>query len=516
MMTTAITQVENRLRPNSEPQRQFFAAGEYEVLYGGAAGSGKSWALVVDPLRYVGHPDYTAVIFRRTFPELEGSIIPLAHKYYPQAGGTWSEQKKLWTFPSGATIKLGFMQHEKDWTNYMGHEYAGQYYDELTNFRFVQYESLAVWNRSRAAGIKPYRRATTNPGGVSHKQVKQRFVDVCRPLPDGPQKYSRLAGMWWQPMKAGPTFMYTDPTTKRKLSRRFIPARVFDNEDLLENNPDYVAHLMELPEHRRRMYVEGDWDVYEGQFFDLRQDVHVIKPVHTFGEGWSYLGGLDYGSTTVLLVGYRDHEGNIVVFHENVTTKQTPSERANTMAESMIERGLRKIRIAYDTNMDLNLRDYIGYDKTPVAIFREVLEQRMGNDLPSMAVVSKATTDRRGYRVIKNEAIKEFMRYEYNQSGLLVVRPKLYITSDCKYLLDTMPDLIHDPDAAEGLDFDQKIGEDHGVDALGFVILGLMQPTRAQKPKRKVYSSADDYMDKEVFAKIHDKVTSPAVNPNTL
>jgi len=517
LMTTARTQAESRLilRPNSAPQRRFFAASESDVLYGGAAGSGKSWALVVDPMRYIGVADYTHVIFRRTFPELEGSIIPLAHKYYPLAGGVWSEQKKTYTFPSGAFIRLAFMQHENDWTNYQGHEYAGQSFDEATNFRPIQIESLMIWNRSRCS-VKPYRRFATNPGGVAHKYIKSYFVDVCMPQPDGPQRFSKLANLWWQPMKPGPAFVHTDATTGRKLTRLFIPARVFDNEDLLRNNPDYIASLLQLPEHRRRQYVEGDWEVFEGQFFDLKPEVHVIPPIRKIHEDWMVLGGLDYGSTTVLLVGYRDHEGNIVIFHEHLTTSTTPSERANSMAESLLERGLKNLRIAYDTNMDLNLRDYIGYDKSPVGIFREVFEQRMGKAAPTMAVVSKATTDRRGYRIVKNEAIKEFMRYQYGSDGRLTIRPRLYITSNCKYLLDTMPDLVHDPDSPEGLDFNQKIGEDHAVDALGFVVLGLMRPASAQPKKVKSYSSFDDYMEEEVFAKIRERAMSPKVNPNTL
>ena len=506
-----------KIAPNSAPQAQFFAASEDEVLYGGAAGSGKSFALVVDPLRYISVSDYTAIIFRRTYPELEGSIVPLTQKYYPHAGGRWNEQKKTWTFPSGATIKLGFMQHEDDWTNYQGHEYAGQYFDELTNFRWVQYESLKVWNRSRAAGIRGYRRATSNPGGVGHKQTKAYFVDTCRPVPDGPQRFSKLANMWWQPMKAGPTFRSLDPHTQRYMTRRFIPARVFDNEDLLANNPNYVSALMQLPVHRRKMYVEGDWEVFEGQFFDLRPDLHVIPSVNPekFGDTWPVLGGLDYGATTVLLVGYRDHEGNVVIFHENVTRGLPPSERANSIADSLIERRIKRLAITYDTNMDISLKDYIGYEKTPSAIFREVFTQKMKGSEPTMYVVSKATTDRRGYRIVTNEAIKEFMHYAYDSNGLLVKRPKLYITRDCKYLLETMPELIHDPDSYEGMDFRDDIGEDHGVDALKYLLMGLNK-ARTIASNDVAIKNLDDYMYQKVFPEIHKQVVRKKTNFRTI
>jgi hypothetical protein len=274
---------------------------------------------------------------------------------------------------------------------------------------------------------------------------------------------------------------------------------------------------MQLPLHRRRMYVEGDWEVFEGQFFDLKEDLHVINTVDTrkFGDSWRVLGGLDYGATTVLLVGYRDHENNVVIFHENVTRGLPPSERANSIADSLIERGLGRIPITYDTNMDISLKDYIGYEKTPSAIFREVFSQKMKGSEPQMYVVSKATTDRRGYRVITNEAIREFMHYAYDASGVLVKRPKLYITRDCKYLLETMPELVHDPDSNEGLDFRDDIGEDHGVDALKYLLMGLGRVSKMLKNDPAI-KNMDDYMYKKVFPEIHGLKLRPKVNPRTM
>ena len=274
-MITETDKLEIIVKPNSKPQTEFFKSTEYEVLYGGSAGSGKSFALVVEPLRYIQYPRFTGIIFRRTYPELEGSIIPLAMHYYLAAGATWHEQKKTFTFPSGAKIRLGFMQHAEDWRNYQGHQYTYQGYDELTNFAWEQYEMLAAWNRSPVEGIPAYRRATSNPGGVSHSVVKKYFYDTCLPLPDGPMLYSDIARIWWQPMKSNKTY-YTRNEAGRSLGRKFIPARVFDNVDLLKNNPQYVSQLLTLPEKKRKALLEGNWEVYEGQFFCCDDQTEIL------------------------------------------------------------------------------------------------------------------------------------------------------------------------------------------------------------------------------------------------
>ena len=200
-------------------------SSEYEVLYGGAAGGGKSWSLVVEPIPYLQQcSKFTGIIFRRTYPELEGSIIPLTHEYYLNCGAIWNEQKKRYLFPSGAVMRLGFMQYKDDWRNYQGHEYAYQGFDELTNFEEEQFTMLAVWNRSKQEGVPPYRRAASNPGGVGHLWVKRRFVDTCKPTTNGDRKWSILGQMYYQPMKSGPTYYYRDKSSDKILSKKFIPS----------------------------------------------------------------------------------------------------------------------------------------------------------------------------------------------------------------------------------------------------------------------------------------------------
>lgn len=267
-----------------------------------------------------------------------------------------------------------------------------------------------------------------------------------------------------------------------KLTRKFIPSRVFDNEDLLRKNPVYLAQLLSLPVERRKALLEGDWDVFEGQFFQFSKAVHVIEPFIPPAD-WPRVGGLDYGQRTVLEIQARDPEGRIVNFGEVYTEHQTPTERANQIAEYLLEREIYRLPIQYDTNMDLDLRHYSGYDKTQSAIFREVFAQRMGDKAPVMTVVSKSTTDRRGYRQVTNEAMKEYLRYEMGDDGKVLHRPMFLITSDCRRLIQTLPTLIHDPDSPDGLDFDQKVGVDDPYDAAKMALMWLRTPIAASAPK---------------------------------
>jgi hypothetical protein len=495
------------IKPNSPPQWDAFASDDYEVLYGGASGGGKTWWVVVDPMRYIHLADYTAVIFRRSYPELEGGIIPLTQKYYLQAGATYNDQKKLYTFPSGATIRLGYLQSKDDWNNYQGHEYAGQYFDELTNIHWNNYQTLAAWNRSHCINVPPYRRAASNPGGLSHAAVKGYFVDKCPPVPDGERKWSELANMFWQPMKAGKSYEYKDTVTDRKLSRKFIPARVFDNEDLLRMNPNYLTQLLNLPGEKKKAYLEGDWSVFEGQFFSsFSPDIHIIEPKKNFSDCGirmaSARGGLDYGYITVLEVGYRDYEGNIINFAEHYSQKQTPEERAEDIAEFLKTWGLKKLQIIYDTDMEHNLQYYSGAEKTPIQFFKDVFRLRLKENAPIMRVVSKKSEDDKRYRVVCNEFIKQMLDWKKNERGEFVKRPKLYITSNCTHLIQSLPELVHDPDSLAGLDFDSSIGSDHEYDALKCYALDLRTPVRKQEIRG--ITTMDEYMDKE-FEKIIDK-----------
>ena len=226
-------------------QAAFLEADTLEALYGGAAGGGKSDALLMAALEYVDVPGYAALLLRRTFEDLAkpDALIPRSKEWLMETNATWNDQRHQWTFPSGATLSFGYLQHEDDKYHYQGAAYQFIGWDELTQFTETQYTYL--FSRCRrpsdvsanaALAAVPLRiRAASNPGGVGHDWVKARF------------KIDRAGGH--------------DP------SRPFIPARLEDNPSL--DLQTYEVSLSVLDVVTRGQLRYGDWDIgATGNVFD--------------------------------------------------------------------------------------------------------------------------------------------------------------------------------------------------------------------------------------------------------
>lgn len=286
--------------PNSRAQWDFLAATEFEALMGGSKGGGKSRALVVDALRYIEKSSYKALILRRTYPRLR-ELCEFASRIYPHVGGIGTRNNTEWRFPSGAQILFSHLQHEKDVDNFQGQQFQGIFWDELCQFTQKQYETMRSCCRSEDPSIPCRMRATANPGGIGHAFVKEYFIDRCPAVSVGPAVFNAEFQVTWQPQQAGPA--YRSP---EGMSRRFYPAKVFDNLDLLKANPIYVKILKELPMNQRKAYLEGDWTVFEGQYFpEFNELLHVRPPrvpdkelTDEWGipHSWPRFGGIDYGS----------------------------------------------------------------------------------------------------------------------------------------------------------------------------------------------------------------------------
>lgn len=254
------------------PQTRFLEASEFEALYGGAAGGGKSDALLFGALRQIDKPTYRALILRHTYPEL-AELMDRAQGLFRFLGGTWNEQKKRWTFPSGAVIEFGYCEAFKDVQRYQGQQFSYIGFDEIGNLAEERiWTYLMSRCRSGGPGIIPMMRASANPGGPGHAWLKRRFVEVCGV--DGDT-------------------VFVDPTTQ--LTRRFVPARLKDNPTLIENNPQYEAQLRALPEMLRRQLLEGDWDAGAGMALgELNRGKHFVEPFEV-PEHWTQFGAFDWG-----------------------------------------------------------------------------------------------------------------------------------------------------------------------------------------------------------------------------
>jgi hypothetical protein len=467
--------------PNSKPQKAFLEASEYEVLYGGSAYSGKSFALIMDPLRYIDVPNFTGIIFRRTFPELRRYVLPLTQRMYPQFGGTYNVQSKTWTFPAGeggrepATIELGYMQYPNSWLQYRA-SYTYQAYDELTGFEEEQWTMMRPWNRTTCP-VAPYRRAATNPGDQGHHWVKKYFVDTCQPIPDGPLRWSEEAKIWWQPMAPGPTYFARDEDDpSRVLTRKFIPARVFENVEGMRADPKMLEKLLALPADKRRALLEGDWNVFEGIFFsELREQYHKIRPVR-IPPGSQIIGAIDYGNPSVFEIAFMDAEGKVVFFDESYMEDVSPQDRANGIADVLVDRKVGPITILYDTDMAINLKYYAPTEYSALEIFQSVLMQRLSENMPSLEPVSKEP--RRQWRRVSNETVKQMIHWTVQPDGKLK-GPKLFITDDCPRLWESITSLVHDPYGQSGLDYKQGSRvEDHSYEACKSVVMRLSRPAK--------------------------------------
>ncbi|MEO2006929.1 MAG: phage terminase large subunit, partial [Candidatus Poribacteria bacterium] len=203
-------------RPHPGPQTAFLRSTADECLYGGAAGGGKSFALLLEGLRGVENPGYRGLLLRRTFPELRKSLMDQAQKILTGLA-TYNVESRTWTFPSGGQLMFGSLRNDREVHRYQSAEFAYIGFDELTSFSQYQYEYMLSRNRN-VVGLRNRIRAATNPGGVGHNWVKARFVDKCPPYE------KRWFARDTSPVSAGE--IAVPEGTPNARSRNFIPARV--------------------------------------------------------------------------------------------------------------------------------------------------------------------------------------------------------------------------------------------------------------------------------------------------
>jgi hypothetical protein len=266
-----------RWTPHPGPQRAFLLSTADELLYGGAAGGGKSDALLAEAVPDLDNPGFHALLLRRTNPELEGKgsgLIPRAEELWVSLGGRFDRHKLLWTFPSGATVGFGHLEHPSSVYAYHSAQFAYIAFDELTTFLESQY--LYMLSRLRSpAGIRARVRAASNPGGIGHTWVRRRFVEKLRP---GELRWFKRASPDELASAAVPPLQMTavsssgegvggeavdeievSPADPDAMSRQFIPARVFDNPALISKDPGYLRRLKALDPVDRRRLLDGDW-----------------------------------------------------------------------------------------------------------------------------------------------------------------------------------------------------------------------------------------------------------------
>ena len=423
----AIKDKEVIFQPNEGPQTEFLAASEREVFYGGARGGGKSYAMLVDPLRYCDKQKHRALLIRRTMPELRDLINhsqQLYSKAYP--GAKWREQEKEWRFPSGARIEFGYAENLTDALRYQGQSYTWIGIDELP-----QYPTQDIYNflRSSLRSVDPeipvFMRATGNPGNIGSQWVKEMFVDPSKPN----SKFD---------------IEIQTPNGVKKISRRFIPAKLQDNPYLMQTD-DYYAMLASLPEVQRKQFLDGNWEAFEDSSFpEFNKDLHVVKPFD-IPRGWMKFRAADWGysSPACCLWFAIDFDNNIFIYREYYTKKLT----ADLFAQRVVK---------------LEEGEYIRY-----GVLDSSTWARRGDIGPSIAetMIQEGCRWRPSDRSPKSRIAGKLEIHKRLRLNEDTGFPTLFIFSNCLNLIRTLPMLPTDKNNPEDVD---THAEDHAYDALRY------------------------------------------------
>ena len=442
-------------------QIEFMSRNEYEVLYGGAAGGGKSDAIIVEALRQVDNPNYRALILRKSYPQCRELIIKSLRIYkaaYPDAEYNGTEH--FWKFPSGAKIYFGSMPNQKSYLNYQGLSYSYIAFDELTHFTLEEYEYMISRNRADGDGLRVYIRATANPGGIGHGWVKERFITASPPNV--------------------PYTVHSEITDKNgkkiKLERErvFIPSSVFDNEALLSNDPGYLANLAMLPDSQKKALLYGDWDSYEGQVFtEFRNNpdgyisklyTHVIEPFD-IPRTWRRYRTFDFGYSRPFAVQWWaiDYDGRAYLYRQLYGGTNTPNQGLRWEPKQIA----RKIREIED---ELECGNTITGIADP-----SIWDESRGKD---GTVIRMFEDEGIFFEKGKNDRLSGKMQCHYRFAFDDEGGPMAYIFNNCKAFLRTIPALVYDTSNVEDVN---TACEDHDYDAMRYFFMA--NPIASQKPK---------------------------------
>ncbi len=445
-------------------QVEFMSRPEDEVFYGGAAGGGKSDALVIEALRQIDKPEYNAIIFRKTYKQLD-EIIKKSQRYYriAEPRAKYNASTHVWTFPSGATIHFGSMPHKDSYFDYQGRSYAYIGFDELTHFTWDEYSYMFSRNRADGPGIKSYIRATGNPGGIGHGWVKERFITSMPP--DTTKVFKEEV----ETPDGGKITV--------SMSRRFVPSLVFDNKALLANDPKYLADLASLPEAKKKALLYGDWNSFSGQVFTEWRDnpdnyksginTHVTEPFDIPRE-WKRYRTYDFGYTKpfAFIWAAMSPDGIMYIYREYYGATDTPNEGIRMEAGEQAEK-VREIEDNFERgNEILGVADPAIWD-----------ESRGKSGSVIEAFTRHGIYFEKGKNARLSGKMEFHNRLRFDKNG----KPMLYVFSNCRNVIRTIPNLIYAKTNVEDVDTEC---EDHIYDAMRYLFMA--HPVKPERPKEFV------------------------------
>ena len=432
--------------PNPK-QKQFFAARAPRVAYGGARGGGKSWAVRMKSiLLAVRYPGIRILMLRRTYPETyENFVKPMMGELAAviRAGMVqYRQQDNAFTWKNSSRVMMGYCDSASDLTRYQGIEYDVIFLDEATQWPEDWYQVLTACLRGVNDNPKRFY-LTCNPGGVGHAWVKRLFIDREYREEENPEDYE------------------------------FIQAKVYDNKALQEKDPGYLCSLQALPEKLRRGWLEGDWDLFDGQYFaEFRRERHVVKPF-AIPDSWRRYVTIDYGMD--MLAAYWvavDAEGFAWVYRE-VYEGRDNGKGENGRGHIVREAARRLLE-------STPAGEHIDAWLAPPDLWnrnrdtgRSTADIFAGHGIPLV----KTSNDRASGWM----AVHEWLAEETDSQGNTV--PRLRIFENCQNLIRTLP----------AVQFDEKRAEDvatepheltHAPDALrGFCVYRSRAADKPEPPR---------------------------------
>lgn len=437
--------------PNPGPQTEFLAAPEFCVLYGGAAGGGKSWSIIVDPLRTAHMPSHKAITFRRTNDELR-DLIALSKDIYPKVipGAVFKEQLSTWYFPNGGTHWYRYLDRDDDVKTHQGHAFSWVGFDELTQWSSPYvFDYMRSRCRTTDEAMLPFLavRATANPGGAGHGWVKKFFIDPAPANTTFPMVN----------IETGEPILDDDPGPnfgKPIFYCKFIPARLSDNPYLAKGG-QYRKSLLSLREVEKKQLLDGDWDVAEGAAFEeFNRRVHVCAPFD-IPSHWTRFRGCDWGYSrdyACCLWFAVDNFQNLYVYRELYVRKMLAPDFADKILE--LEAGE---NISYGV-LDRHCWDKRG-DESGQTIAQSMINRgclfRKADGSPGSRKASKLEVHRRLQVKLLPDEI----------TGQTISRPNLMIFNNCLNLIRTLPIIPLDKNDPEDVD---TTSEDHAYDALRY------------------------------------------------